>query len=59
VTLLLGAEAAAAAREHVDLDPVADQLLGELADVTRQATLDDRRVLPREDQDAQARRGYR
>ena len=40
----------AAARDDVDLVPVAHQLLGELAHVPREAALDDRRVLPRQRQ---------
>ncbi len=42
----------APAREHVDGDPLADELLGELAHVTSKAALDHRGVLPGEDQDA-------
>ena len=42
----------AAAGQHVDLDVALDQGLGELADVAREAALDQRRVLPGEDQDA-------
>ena len=49
---LLGRRLLAAAGEHVDLDPAVDQALGELADVARQPALDQRRVLPGEDQDA-------
>ena len=48
----LGRQAAAAAREHVHLDAVADQLLGQLADVAAEAALDHRRVLPGDQQDA-------
>ena len=48
----LGGRLLAAAGEDVDLDPELDQRLGELADVARQAALDQRRVLPGEDQDA-------
>ena len=51
--LLLGRGAVAPpAREHVDLDAVGDERLGELVDVAREAARDDRRVLPREDEDA-------
>ena len=39
-----------AAGQHVDLDVALDQRLGELADVAREAALDQRRVLPGEDQ---------
>ncbi len=42
----------APAGQHVDLDAVLDQRLGELADVACEAALDQRRVLPGEDQDA-------
>ena len=41
-----------AAREHVDLHPVAHELLRQLAGVARQPALDDRRVLPGDQQDA-------
>jgi hypothetical protein len=41
----------------MDLDAVADQLLGELAHVPGEATFDDRRVLPAEDQDARRAHG--
>jgi len=44
--------AVAAARQHVHRLAVRGERLGELADVAREAALDDRRVLPREDQDA-------
>ena len=50
--VLLGGHALVAAREHVHLDALGDELLGELAHVPREAALDDRRVLPGEDQDA-------
>ena len=49
---LLGRRLLAAAGEHMDLDFALDQGLGELADVAGQAPLDQRRVLPGEDQDA-------
>ena len=52
VAILLRRQAAAAAREDVDLGALGDELLGELAHVARQPALDDRRVLPGEDQDA-------
>ncbi len=42
----------AAAGEHVDLDVALDQGLGELAHMACQSPLDQRRVLPGEDQDA-------
>ena len=48
----LGRRLLAAPGQDVDLDPELDQRLGELAHVSRQATLDQRRVLPGEDQDA-------
>ena len=54
VALLVRGQAPAAARDDVHLVPVAHQLLGELAHVAREATLHDRRVLPREGQDAHA-----
>jgi hypothetical protein len=44
--------------EHVHLDAVADELLGELAHMPRQATFDDRRVLPAQDQDAHGAAGH-
>ena len=49
---LLGRRLLAAAGQHVDLDPALDQRLGELAHVAGEAALDQRRVLPGEDQDA-------
>ena len=53
VELVLGRHPLVAAREHVDLDILhGDELLGELAHVARQAALDQRRVLPGEDEDA-------
>ena len=42
----LGRQAAAAAGQHVHLDAVADQVLGELAHVAAEAALDHGRVLP-------------
>ena len=42
----------AAAGEDVDLDPVAGERLGELANVAGQPALDQRRVLPGEDEDS-------
>jgi hypothetical protein len=44
-------------REDVDLDAVADELLGELAHVAGEASLHDRGVLPAEDQDAHGAHG--
>jgi hypothetical protein len=44
-------------REHVDLDTVAHELLGELAHVPRETPFDDRRLLPAEDQDARRAHG--
>jgi len=49
---LLGDVLAPAAREHVDLDALRDERLGELVNVAREAARHDRRVLPREDEDA-------
>ena len=48
---LLGGRLLAAAGEHVDLDAELDEPLGELAHVTGEPALDQRRVLPGEDQD--------
>ena len=54
VDLLVGGHGLVAAGEHVDLDALGGhELLGELADVARQAALDDGRVLPGEDEDAE------
>ena len=50
--LLLGGHRVAAAREHVHLDVLLHELLGQLAHVPREPALDDRRVLPGEDEDA-------
>jgi hypothetical protein len=47
---LLGRRLLAAAGEHVDLGVAVDQALGELADVPGEPALDQRRVLPGEDQ---------
>ena len=58
VAVLLGREVPAAARQHVHLVALRDELLGQLAHVARQAALDDRRVLPGEDQDAHRARAY-
>ena len=52
VAVLDRLELTAAAGDDVDLVAVAHELLGELADVPCQPALDDRRVLPREGQDA-------
>jgi hypothetical protein len=49
---LLGRHRLVAARQDVDLGPERDERLGQLAHMTRKTALDDRRVLPREDQDA-------
>ena len=49
---LLGRRLLSPAGQHVDLDALLDQPLGELADVAGEAALDQRRVLPGEDQDA-------
>jgi hypothetical protein len=55
-----GRDLAAAARQHVHVDPLPRQRLGKLADVPCEPAFDDRRVLPRDDQDArwQAARSY-
>ena len=50
--LLLGGRLLQAAREHVHLHVLAHEVLGQLAHVAREAALDQRRVLPGEDQDA-------
>jgi hypothetical protein len=50
-------EVPAAAREDVHLDPAAHQALGELANMTRQPALDDRRVLPGQDENARGHAG--
>ena len=50
-TISSGGDSSLAARQHVDLDALADERLGELAHVPRQPALDHRRVLPGEDQD--------
>ena len=52
VAVLDRSQAPAAAGQHVHLDAGPDQPLGELADVASEPALDDRRVLPRQDQDA-------
>jgi hypothetical protein len=51
MTILHGRQPAAAARDDVDVVAVARELLGQLADVAREAAFDDRRVLPGEGQD--------
>ena len=51
VAVGLGRQAAAAARQHVHLDAVASELLGQLADVASEPALDHRRVLPGDQQD--------
>ena len=45
---------APAARQHVDLDAGAHERLRQLADVPREPACDDRRVLPRQDEDTRA-----
>jgi hypothetical protein len=52
VAVLLGVQVTAAARDHVDVHAVGHEVLRQLAHVPRQAALDDRRVLPAQDQDA-------
>ena len=52
MAFLGGRETTAASGQHVHLDALGDQVLGQLADVTRQTALDDRRVLPGDQQDA-------
>lgn len=52
VAILLGGQAPAAAGEHVHLDAVVGELLRELAHVAPEAPLDDRRVLPGDQEDA-------
>ena len=55
--VLLGEVLARAAREHVHLDALAHEALGELAHVPAEPALDDRGVLPGDDQDARHGRG--
>ena len=50
--LLLGRRLLEPAREHVHLGVLRHEVLGQLAHVAREAALDQRRVLPGEDQDA-------
>jgi hypothetical protein len=50
VALLLGGRVVAAAREDVDVVALRGEMLGQLADVTRESTLHDRRELPRHDE---------
>ena len=47
-----GGRLLAPAREHVHVDVLRGEVLGQLAHVPREAALDQRRVLPGEDQDA-------
>jgi hypothetical protein len=54
VPVLDRVQVAAAAREHVHLDAVLHELLGELAHVAGEPSLDDRRVLPAQDENARA-----
>ena len=56
VHLLLGGRLLAPAGQYVHLHAAADQTLGQLDDVPGQASLDQRRVLPGEDQDAHGTR---
>jgi hypothetical protein len=51
-----GSHVAGAARQHVDLDAGPYERFRELADVSREPSCDDRRVLPRQDQNALAER---
>ena len=50
--LLLGRVLLAPARQHVHVDAVLRQVLRELADVPSEPALDQRRVLPGQDEDA-------
>ena len=59
MALLLGGRVIAATRENVDVMAGGGELLGQLAHVTSEPALDDRRELPREDQDAHGAGGYR
>ena len=52
MALLLGGKMAAAAGEHVHLDPAREQVLGELSDVASEPALDHGRVFPGEQEDA-------
>ena len=54
---LFGGEVAPAAREDVHLDLFAHEVLGKLAHMPRKATLDDRGILPRDQQHAHSDRG--
>jgi hypothetical protein len=49
---LLGGRLLAAAGKDVNFDAALHQRFGELADVTGEAPFDQRRVFPREDEDA-------
>ncbi len=49
---LAGETVSSASREDVDFGALGDELLGQLAHVAREPALDDRGVLPGEDQDA-------
>ena len=59
VAILDGLQPPAAAGDDVHLVAVADELLGQLAHVPREAALDDRRVLPREGQNPHGLGPYR
>ena len=52
VTVLDRGQRTAATGEHMDLDTLGDEVLRQLADMACKATLDDRRVLPGDDQHA-------
>jgi hypothetical protein len=51
VANLLDRELTTAARQHVDLHTIVREPLGELANVTSEPSLDDRRILPGDHQD--------
>ena len=57
VALLVSLQPPPSARDHVHVDAVAHELLRQLAHVAREAALDDRRVLPAEDQYARRAHG--
>ncbi len=56
VALLLGGRVVAAAGQDVDVETGRAELLGELANMPGEPTLDDGRILPGDDQDPHGRR---
>jgi hypothetical protein len=57
VLIGVGGQAAASASEYVHLDPIADQVLGELSHMAAEAAFDHGRVLPGDEQDTHRRPG--